>query len=127
MRTDQYAPDSAAAMNAAAERLLARVGHWTAVRWATPARESAAPAGHDAPRGPGAPRSRADVVGALVQRLADLGAAAEGRLPRPVPRLDNELALPDQVRVMVRDLVAAGSGETFSTATRAIENVLREL
>ena len=32
---------------------------------------------------------------------------ATGRASRPVPRLANDLALPDQVRVMTLDLVAA--------------------
>jgi hypothetical protein len=49
--------------------------------------------------------TRADLVFGLVQRLADLGADAEGRAHRPVPRLDNDLALVDQVRVMVMDLL----------------------
>ncbi|GLZ76417.1 hypothetical protein Afil01_12240 [Actinorhabdospora filicis] len=40
----------------------------------------------------------------LIQGLADLCAEAEGREPRPVPRLDNDYALPDQLRVMTRDL-----------------------
>jgi hypothetical protein len=48
--------------------------------------------------------SRAKVVHGLVQRLADLCASAEARPLRPVPRLENDLALPDQVRVMVADL-----------------------
>jgi hypothetical protein len=45
------------------------------------------------------------VVFALTQLLADLGADAEGRPHRPVPRLDSALALVDQVRVMVADLL----------------------
>ena len=43
---------------------------------------------------------------ALVQRLADLGADAEHRPPRPVPWV-GELVLPDQLRVMADDLLAA--------------------
>ena len=45
---------------------------------------------------------------ALVQQLADLAADAEGEPPRAVPRLDNDLALPDQLRVVAADLLAAG-------------------
>ncbi|BCJ33031.1 hypothetical protein Athai_05340 [Actinocatenispora thailandica] len=44
---------------------------------------------------------------ALVQQLADLGADAEARPHQPVPRLDNDLALPDQLRVVAADLTAA--------------------
>jgi hypothetical protein len=67
--------------------LLARVGPWGPARWAA--------------------ANRADSVFALVQALADLLAEAEHRPSRPVPRLDNDLALPDQLRVMVNDLLAA--------------------
>jgi hypothetical protein len=75
--------------------LLARqVGHWEAPRWAAP---SATGEG-----------SRADAVHALVQRIADLAADAEGQARRPVPRLDNDLGLADQLRVVAADLVAAG-------------------
>jgi len=80
----------------AADRLADHVGHWAPARWAQPSAV------------PGA--TRADVVHELAQRLADLEATASGRPPRRVPRLDNDLALPDQVRVMVLDLVRAGAG-----------------
>jgi hypothetical protein len=72
------------------ELLVRLVGHWGPPRWSV-----------TAARGD---RSRADLVHALVQRLADLGADAEGRARLPVPRLDNDLALPDQVRVVALDL-----------------------
>ena len=89
---------AAARFREAAGRLLTRVEHWSQARWSAPARDD---------RG----RNRADVVHALVQRLADLSAEAEGRDPQPVPRLPNDLALPDQVRVMVADLGLAGASE----------------
>ena len=85
--------DAAEELVRAVDRLVDRVGHWPSSRWAVAA-------------GTG-DRSRADVVHALVQRLADLEAGATGRASRPVPRLANDLALPDQVRVMTLDLVAA--------------------
>jgi hypothetical protein len=72
----------------AVDRLVDQVGHWTPARWTGP---------------------RADAVHALAQRLADLEAGVTGRPVRPVPRLSNDLALPDQVRVMVLDLLAAGA------------------
>ena len=87
---------AAARLRAAAAALLNRVEHWTQSRWGQPAT--------------GDPdRSRADLVHDLVQRLADLAAEVEGRSPLPVPRLTNDLALPDQVRVMVADLGLAGA------------------
>jgi hypothetical protein len=43
-------------------------------------------------------------VHALAQRLAD--AASPGR---PVPRLTNDLALPDQLKVLTAEVVAAGA------------------
>ena len=64
--------------------LVGQIAHWTAARWA----------------------ARGDAVHALVQRLADAGARAEGEPSREVPRLA-DTALPDQLRVVVADLVAA--------------------
>src|SRR5262245_50065925 len=91
MTDGRRAPDApAAALVAAADRLLARISHWTAQRWAQPIRTGAV--------------SRGARVYALVQQLADIVAAAEGQPIRPVPRLDNDLALPDQLRVMIVDL-----------------------
>jgi len=66
------------------ELLRNTVSHWGPRRW----------------------EGRAARVHALVQRIADLTAAAEGEPPRRVPRLDNDLALPDQLRVVVADLVS---------------------
>jgi hypothetical protein len=88
-------------LDAAASRFLGRVGHWNQSRWSQPA-HSTPPVDHQA-------TTRAEVVHALAQRLADLCAAVEGRPPRAVPRLENYLALPDQVRVMVADLLFAGA------------------
>lgn len=74
--------------------LLARqVGHWSAPRWAGPNRTDGTP--------------RGDMFHRLVQRLAELAADAEGVPRRDVPRLENDLALPDQLRVIAADLVAA--------------------
>jgi hypothetical protein len=68
------------------DRLLAQVRHWQQSRWRK--------------------AGRADRVYALVQRLADLGADTEHRPRRPVPWV-GELVLPDQLRVMADDLLAA--------------------
>jgi hypothetical protein len=91
---------AAARLRAAAGRLVNRVEHWTAARWSQPAQEA---------RGVG--ETRADAVHALVQRLADLSAGLEGRPPQGVPRLGNDLALPDQLKVMVADLALVGAGD----------------
>jgi hypothetical protein len=65
---------------------------------------------------------------ALVQELADTGARAEHRPPRDVPRLDNDLALPDQLRVVTADLVAASpDDEVLDHATRLVTQVARAL
>jgi hypothetical protein len=88
----------------AVDRMLNHVSHWTPPRWAA---SSASGAG-----------TRADVMHALLQRLADLAADAEGQPHRPVPRLDNLLGLPDQLRVITADLRLANPGEaTLATAT----------
>lgn len=74
-------------------RLVNRVQHWTPQRWASPCAD-----GSD---------TRASRTHALVQRLADAAADAEERPRRRVPRLENDLALPDQLRVLCADARAA--------------------
>ncbi|HEX2771996.1 MAG TPA: hypothetical protein VHN18_06145 [Micromonosporaceae bacterium] len=78
----------------AVDLLLGQVGHWTTARWAAPSADGDTP--------------RRDLVHRLVQQIADLDADAEGQPRRGVPRLDNDLALPDQLRVVTADLIAAG-------------------
>ncbi|SDY73298.1 hypothetical protein SAMN05421684_1267 [Asanoa ishikariensis] len=73
--------------------LTRQVSHWQAPRWAAPAAT-----------GEG---TRGDAVYHLVQRLADLAADVEGRVRQEVPRLPNDTTLPDQLRVVAADLVAA--------------------
>jgi hypothetical protein len=90
----------------AVDRLVNRVSHWTPPRWA------ASSASGDG--------SHADVMYALVQHVADLAADAEGQPRRRVPRPDNALALPDQLRVLARDLAAAGSQEAIAEATELV-------
>lgn len=74
------------------------------------------------------PRWRADDRGdrayALVQLLADLGADAEGQPRRPVPR-EHDMILPDQLRVMADDLLAADPSATVLTEATAAVNDLR--
>ncbi|MFI6261966.1 hypothetical protein [Micromonospora sp. NPDC051006] len=84
---------SAAELDRAVQLLVGQVGHWEQPRWA------AAAAGGNA--------ARADLVHRLVQEIANLAADAEGEPRRTVPRLANDLALPDQLRVVAADLIAA--------------------
>jgi hypothetical protein len=104
----------------AADRLVRRVSHWDSDRWATPVPPPGSLAFAPVPPPAGAPR-RSEVMFALVQELADAGADAERRVRRTVPRLDNDLALPDQLRVMVADLITAEpDDELLDRAARLI-------
>ncbi|WP_433129602.1 hypothetical protein ACQPWW_05075 [Micromonospora sp. CA-240977] len=88
---------SAAELDKAVTLLVRQVGHWEQPRWAAVATTGNVP--------------RADLVHRLVQELANLAADAEGEPRRTVPRLDNDLALPDQLRVVTADLRAAGAAD----------------
>jgi hypothetical protein len=61
-----------------------------------------------------------------VQRLADLAADAEGRPPRPVPRLDDRV-LPDQLAVMAREVVETGDPATTGAALSELTALRRLL
>ncbi|MFI5914663.1 hypothetical protein [Dactylosporangium sp. NPDC051541] len=76
-------------LSTAVRKLVGQVSHWTPPRWAASGLSGA---------------TRADLMHDLVQWLADRGAEAEGRPPLPVPRLENDLALPDQLQVVAADL-----------------------
>jgi hypothetical protein len=76
-------------LGAAVRKLVGQVSHWTPPRWAASGLSGA---------------SRADLMHDLVQWMADRAAEAEGRPPIPVPRLENDLALPDQLQVVAADL-----------------------
>ncbi|SBT54656.1 hypothetical protein [Micromonospora narathiwatensis] len=89
---------SAAELDRAVELLVRRVGHWQQPRWSATAE--------------GGNVSRADLVHKLVQEIANLAADAEGGPRREVPRLAGDLVLPDQLRVVAADLVAAGPPES---------------
>jgi hypothetical protein len=92
----------------AVDLLVGRVAHWTPARWTKPAS--------------GAAGSRAECVHDLVQRLADATADAEGVPRRAVPRLENDLALPDQLRVVTADALAVGAArpDLFADLTSAV-------
>ncbi len=122
-------PNSAAALRAAADRLVNRVSQWTPARWERPVRADLDVSGPAiAVSGPAYPLTRADVVFGLVQELADVAAQVEARPRREVPRLDNHLALSDQLRVMVADLLAADPpAEMARAATAAVDAATRAL
>jgi len=96
------------------ERLLNQVRHWEQARW-----WSRPPVLTDR-----MPPTRADLVFGLVQRLADHGADAEHRPRREVPR-QNDLILPDQIRVMADDLLAAGAPDDLLARAAADVDGLR--
>lgn len=80
-----------------AASLVARLRLWTPARWA-----AAAP-----PYG-----TRADLAHHLAQWLAD----AAGEAPVRLPRLDSDLALPDQLAVTADDLVRTAHARLAATA-----------
>lgn len=94
----------------AVDLFVGQTAHWTASRWVQPA----------GPEG-----TRGDLTHALVQRIADQAADAEGEPRRPVPRLVADTALPDQLRVVVADLLAAAPPEAATTAATADVEAVR--
>ena len=61
--------------------------------------------------------TRGDLVHHLAQRLADQAADAEGLPRRPLPRLDGDLVLPDQLAVTADDLARTGDAAAARAAT----------
>lgn len=114
---------SAEELRRAVDLFVRQVGHWEQPRWSAEAAGArAADAGADATG-----VSRADVVHRLVQEIANLAADAEGEPRREVPRLENDLALPDQLRVVVADLIAAGAPDDVLAAAAAKVAAVRRL
>ena len=72
---------------ALARELLPRLRRWDAASWSV--------------------STRAELVAEAVQRLADVGADAEGQPRRPVPRLA-DVTLADQLTVVVDDVLRTG-------------------
>jgi hypothetical protein len=66
-------------------------------------------------------------MSALVQRLADLGAAAEGLPRRAVPRPEHDLVLPDQLAVMAADLLITGDESALAAAADAVSETAGRL
>ena len=101
---DAPPPDPTGLLRRESRSLVQRLRLWTPARYA-----AAAP-----PWG-----SRADLVAHLVQVCADTAAALEGAPRRPVPRLDTDLALADQLAVTSDDLVRAGPDAELARRTTA--------
>jgi hypothetical protein len=90
----------------AVDRLHNQVRHWEQGRWWS--------------RMGGA--TRGDLMYALIQRLADLAAEAEHQPQRVVPR-EHDMVLPDQLRVLTDDLLAANpSPALLATAIAAVDD-----
>ena len=84
--------------------LLPRLRRWDSASWSVPAVL------------PGGVReTRAKVAAAVLQRLADAGADAEGQPRRPVPLLA-DVNLADQLTVMVDDILRTGDPAALRTA-----------
>ncbi|MEV6851134.1 hypothetical protein [Actinoplanes sp. NPDC051411] len=92
------------------DRLHNQVRHWEQGRWWS--------------RTPGASATRGDLMYALIQQLADLGADAEHRPRRPVPR-EHDMVLPDQLRVLADDLLAAAPPAALLAEAAAAVDELR--
>ncbi len=90
------------------ERLRNHVRHWERPRWS-----ARTPAG-----------TKADLTYALIQHLADLGADAEDRPRRPVPREADQI-LPDQLLVVADDLLAATADPAVLAGATAAVHTLR--
>lgn len=86
------------------ETLLPRLRRWPADSWALPA------------VGGG---TRAAAAAAAVQRLADLGADAEGRPRRPVPGL-GPAVLADQLAVVADDVARTGDEAAIGAAAAEV-------
>ena len=84
--------DATAVLDREARALVQRLRSWTPARFAASC--------------PG-PGTRGDVVHHLAQALADAAADLEAAPRRPLPRLDNDLGLADQLAVTAADLVTA--------------------
>lgn len=94
-------------MSSELERAIGRVvegtRHWSPARWS----------------------SKAEAMHALIQALADLAADAEGQPRRPVPRLPNDMQLPDQLQVIALDLLEFESKLTEEQRERALAEIDR--
>jgi hypothetical protein len=96
--------DPVALLRRESRSLVQRLRLWTPTRWAAAAPTSG---------------SRGDLVHHLAQALADAAADAAGEPRRPLPRLEGDLVLPDQLAVTADDLVRAAPAPTVALAATA--------
>lgn len=94
------AVSAVALLDREARSLVQRLRVWTPTRWAA----AAAPG-----------LTRADVAHHLAAALADLA----GESPLPLPRLESDLALPDQLAVVADDLVRLRPDDAVARAATA--------
>jgi hypothetical protein len=94
-------PDAAELFAREARSLVERLRLWTPQRWV-------------ASPGDAAPSYR--TRGDLAHHLAQSFVSAAGETDRPLPRLDSDLALPDQLAVTADDLVRAGGASLVHVA-----------
>jgi hypothetical protein len=106
-RSGRDDPASADLLSRQAEDLVRPLRRWTASSWRLP------------PEGP-APDTRAEAAHLAVQRIADLGADAELRTRRPVPRI-NDLVLADQLAVVIGDVVRTGDPTAVRETARVLD------
>jgi len=115
-----------------ADDLVRRLRRWTAASWALPAgpprptRPTGGLAGSGGSAAAGGAATRAEAAAAAVQRIADLGAAAEGRPPRPVPRLADTV-LADQLAVVVDDVLRTGDRDAAHAVAAELAALRRAL
>ncbi|MBB2945547.1 hypothetical protein FB565_005280 [Actinoplanes lutulentus] len=98
---------------ASIDRLLNQVRHWEERRWSLPAGALG--------------QTRAQVVHGLAKQLAALGAEAEKVPAHELPPV-HDLVLPDQLRVLATDILAAGPPpELLTRATNAVNKTSQTL
>jgi hypothetical protein len=98
--------EDVATLAALAGVLLPRLRRWTRESWTVEVGDG----------------TRGDVTAAVVQRLADLGADAEGQPRRTVPRLA-DISLADQLTVMVDDLLRTADPAALHAATAELTSL----
>ena len=96
--------DPTALLDREARALVQRLRLWTPARYAAAA---------------GSAGTRGDLVHHLAQSLADRAADVESVARRPLPRLDSDLGLPDQLAVTAADLVRASPPGKVAVAVTA--------
>lgn len=122
-------------LRVAADRLIGPVSRWSASRWLSRARpvESGRTDGVGTdvvlPDGAGAlpDGTCAEVAYAAAVQLAALGAEAEGRPGHRLPRPEYDVGIPDQLTVLVNDLIEFATEPVLDRATDVVRSTSRRL